>query len=123
MKLQIIPCTFCICKLPLTARPDISGDFSFMSKTDEELSLVCPSDAVPEQTVAREDGWRAFRLESPLDFSLTAVLAPIASILGDAHVPIFAVSTFNTDYVLVRSTDFERALSLLSDAGYETELI
>lgn len=122
MKIYVLPHTLCVCKLPLTSRPDTPGEFFFMSKTDEELSLVCPPDTVPEEAIAREDGWRAFRLESPLDFSLTAVLAPIASILGDARVPIFAVSTFNTDYILVKSEDLGRSLALLSAAGYETEL-
>ncbi len=123
MKLQIIPHTFCVCKLPLTAEPVPSGEFFFLSKTDEELSLVCLTDDVPAQYIEREDGWRAFRLESPLDFSLIGVLAPITSLLAAAFVPIFAVSTFNTDYVLVKSAEFSRALSLLSDAGYEIEYI
>lgn len=119
MKLEIIPYELCVCKLPPEARIDLSREFYFIAKTDEEISLVCPVDDVPECVLDREDAWRAFRLESPLDFSLTAILAPIASILAEARVPIFAVSTFNTDYVLVKSKDFPRAISLLSNSGYE----
>lgn len=123
MKLQVMAHTFCVCKLPPSPITIPAGEFFFLSKTDEELSLVCLSDNVPEHCIGREDGWRAFRLESPLDFSLTGVLAPIASILADASVPVFAVSTFNTDYVLVKDSDLSRALCHLSEAGYEIEFI
>lgn len=123
MKLQIIPHELCVCRLSSVTDADLSCDFYFMAKTDEEISLVCPSDSVPKRLLAREDGWRAFRLESPLDFSLTGVLSPIASLLAAADVPIFAVSTFNTDYILVKSENLARAASLLSDAGYEIEAL
>ena len=97
---------------------NLSTEFTFASATDAERSLVCPVDAVPENTVARDDGWRAFRVCGTLDFSLIGILAGISRVLADAGIGIFAVSTYDTDYVLVKSGDFGRALDALCDAGY-----
>lgn len=89
-----------------------------MGKTDQELSLVCRTQAVPELTVSREDGWKAFRVEGVLDFSLIGILAGISALLAEAKIGIFVVSTYNTDYVLTRQPDFERALETLRAGGY-----
>ena len=74
----------------------------FIGSTDAELSLVCETDRVPRRTLAREDGWRALRIVGQLDFSLTGILSRIATILADEKIGIFAVSTYNTDYILFR---------------------
>ena len=87
-------------------------------KTDEELSLVCPTADVPDNTVRRSDGWRIFRIEGTLDFSLIGVLSRITSLLSDAGIAVFAVSTYNTDYLLTRSADYDRALDVLAANGY-----
>ena len=68
--------------------------------------------------LACEDGWRAFRIEGQLDFSLVGILAPIATVLAEAKVGIFAVSTYNTDYVLVKEAQFAQAMDMLAEAGY-----
>ena len=91
-----------------------------MAGADRERSLVCPTDRVPVATLAREDGWRAFRIEGQLDFSLVGILARISSILAAEEIGIFAVSTFDTDYILVKAENLDRALSALARAGYET---
>ena len=75
--------------------------------------------SVPENTLAREDGWRALRFEGSLEFSLIGILAHISKVLADGGVGIFAISTFNTDYILTRSECFERAVGLLRAAGFE----
>ena len=69
----------------------------------------------------RDDGWRAFRIEGVLDFSLIGILSKISAILAEAKIGIFAVSTFNTDYILVKAENFEKALSVLAAAGYDLE--
>jgi hypothetical protein len=119
MKLQAFPQHLTICQVGDLAGVDLTQELFFLGRTDEELSLVCPTDAVPERTLRRDDGWRAFRICGVLDFSLIGILAPIASLMADNGIGIFAVSTYNTDYVLVRQEHFERALALLSAAGYD----
>ena len=119
MKLQAFPQHLTICQAEDLSGVDLTQELFFLGRTDEELSLVCPTDAVPERTLRRDDGWRAFRICGVLDFSLIGILAPIASLMADNGIGIFAVSTYNTDYVLVRQEHFERALALLSAAGYD----
>lgn len=121
MKLKKIPLPFTVCKVGSLCDIDLTREYVFVGKTDEEISLVCPTESTPENTTAREDGWRAFRIEGVLDFSLIGILAPIAKILADNHIGIFAVSTYNTDYILVKAEHFDEALSLLTNAGYEVE--
>ena len=119
MELKAIPYDLTVCKVADTAAIDLSGEFYFIGKTDEELSLVVPTDAVPAETTERDDGWRAFRIQGVLDFSLIGILSKISGLLADAGIGIFAVSTFNTDYILVKKENFEKALGVLADAGYQ----
>ena len=91
----------------------------FFARTDEEISLVCETAHVPENTTAREDGWRAMRVVGELDFSLVGILARISDVLAREKIGIFAVSTYNTDYILTKETQFEDALAALARAGYE----
>lgn len=118
MELQILAQAFTVCKVKSVSDVDTTCDFCFFSKTDEELSLVCPTPLVPEDTLAREDGWRVFRIHGVLDFSLVGVLASIASLLADQGISIFAVSTHNTDYVFSKAAVFNRAIEVLAKAGY-----
>lgn len=118
MTLFILKDRFCVCQLFNAADADLSAPFTFLSVTDREISLVCPEGHVPGEYAAREDGWRALRIEGVLDFSLTGILAGIANILAENKIPIFAVSTYDTDYVLIKEEFFERALQALKKAGY-----
>jgi hypothetical protein len=88
-----------------------------MVRTAEELSIVCREDLVPSGS-AVETGWRAIKVEGPLDFSLVGVLAALAAPLAQAGVSIFAISTFNTDYILVKQTHLEAAIQALAAAGH-----
>lgn len=119
MKLKIIDADFSICKLRDFSEVDFSSPFVFASKTDEENSLVCRIQDVPENAINRDDGWKAFRIEGVLDFSLIGILSKISSLLASEKIGIFAVSTFNTDYILVKKENFEKAFFALKDAGYE----
>lgn len=119
LTLKILSEELTVCQVHSHADIDTKAPVFFVGKTDEELSLVCPTESVPDNAINREDGWRAFRIEGVLDFALTGILAPIAQLMADHAIGIFAVSTFNTDYVLVKAQDLERALALLADAGYE----
>ena len=118
MTLQVLPQTFTVCQLSDLSLVDFSRTFVFLSQTDEELSLVCETDHVPQTTITREDGWRAFRVCGVLEFSMVGVLARLSSLLAASGISIFAISTYNTDYILTKTEAFERALKVLSAAGY-----
>ncbi|MEY8353138.1 ACT domain-containing protein [Lachnospiraceae bacterium 54-53] len=121
MVLKRISADFSVCRLSGPADPgelDKKSGFWFLGRTDEELSLVCETAAVPEHTAEREDGFSAFRIEGVLDFSLIGILSGISAVLADHGIGIFAVSTFNTDYILVKKENYEKALEHLAGAGY-----
>ena len=119
MKLERIEIELTVCKIADPAQADLDRPFTFLSRTDGELSLVCPTACVPADTLAREDGWRAIRVAGSMDFGLVGILANLAKVLADGGVPLFAISTFDTDYILVKAADHARALALLRDAGHE----
>ena len=119
MRLKKLPDTFTVSKVEKVTDIDMNSDIYFIGKTDEELSLVCRTEDVPENTVERDDGWRGFRIEGVLDFSLIGILSKLSTILAENQIGIFAVSTYNTDYILVKAENFDRALNVLAAAGYE----
>ena len=119
MTLKVLDRELSVCKLNDTRDLDLSKPFCFIGKTDEELSLVCDTADVPSNVTAREDGWRAFRVEGVLDFSLIGILAKLTGILADRGIGLFAVSTYNTDYILVKRDDLSPALAALAREGYD----
>jgi len=118
MKLKIIDAVFSVCKVTDYSQVNLDAPFCFIEKTDEENSLVCRMEDVPDNTISRDDGWKAFRVEGILDFSLIGILSRISGILAEKKIGIFAVSTYNTDYVLTKEESFEKALQALSEEGY-----
>ena len=118
MELEILPYGLTICKAAEIKEIDLGAELLFIGKTDEELSLVCRTEDTPVRTAGRSDGWRAFRVRGVLDFSLTGILSKLSSVLAEREIGIFAVSTYNTDYILVRADDLERAVNALGEAGY-----
>ena len=117
LTLEILPQALTVCKAERLDDFSMEGLF-FIGSTDAELSLVCETDKAPANTVAREEGWRAMRVVGQLDFSLTGILSGIATVLADAQVGIFAVSTYDTDYILVKQENLDRAVEALKAAGY-----
>ncbi len=119
MEIKLIPSDLTVCKISDTKQLDLNKSLYFIGKTDEEVSLVCPTEDAPEETITREDGWKGFRIEGVLDFSLVGILAQITTILAKQQISIFAISTYNTDYILVKKEAFEKALEILSSHGYK----
>lgn len=120
LTLSLLEGTFAICRLePDAEQPAwaITDPFYSITRTPEELSVICLEAAVPPD-VRAERGWRCFKAEGPLDFSLTGVLASLTAPLARASVTIFVVSTFDTDYLLVRERDLEKAVLALTEAGH-----
>ena len=118
MQLKKLEYDLTVCKLPDTDGIDISKDFYFIGRTDEEISLVCKTEDTPAVTTERDDGWKGFRIEGVLDFSLIGILSKISGILADNKIGIFAVSTYNTDYILVKKENFDKAINVLAGSGY-----
>ena len=119
MRIEKLTPDFSVCRVKDFSGVDITQEFVFTAKTDEEYSLVCPAEVVPENVIEREDCWTGFRIVGVLDFSLIGILADISSVLAADGISIFAVSTFNTDYILVRKERADDACMALSNAGYE----
>ena len=118
MQLKVINKAFTVCKVKDYSEVDLMSDFVFIGKTDGECSLVCETSKTPSDTLERNDGWRAFRIEGVLDFSLIGILAKISTCLAENDIGIFAISTFNTDYILTKAENFEKAIKTLETKGY-----
>jgi len=110
---------FSVCKVEDFKEVDLEDTFCFVGKTDEEKSVVCLTEKCPPHTLARDDGWKAFRVQGVLDFSLIGILSKISTVLADNKIGIFAVSTYNTDYILTKEENYEKALEVLQAAGYK----
>ncbi len=119
MNLKVIDIEFSVCKVNDYSGIDLNSPFIFTGSTDEEKSLVCPTYLVPDNVVERNDGWHAFRIEGVLDFSLIGILAEISKCLADNIIGIFVISTYNTDYILTKSENLDRAISALKTKGYK----
>ena len=120
LTLSLLPETLAVARLPAgAALPgwiDWTDPFVTVSRTRDELSVVCPEARVPAEAQA-ERGWRGFKVEGPLDFALTGILARLAAPLAEAGISIFAISTFDTDYLLVRSADLDAATAVLQQTN------
>lgn len=129
MRLDLLGGEFAIVRLDASARVPSwipagcinaaaeSAMFLSITRTREELSIVCESPQVPAD-IAAERGWRCIKVDGPLNFSMVGVLASLAEPLARAGIPIFAISTFDTDYILVRSTQIDAAIAALESAGH-----
>ena len=124
MKLALLPLSLAICRLaPDTEIPTWAlqnRSLLSITHTDDELSIVCPTSVVP-QGVRTETNWRAIRVQGPLDFSLTGILVSLAAPLASANIPLFAISTFDTDYILVKEQQIAHARSVLEQSGHTFE--
>ena len=119
MKIKFFKGDFSICKLRDLSRLNLAAGLFFFAKTPDELSLVCLSEDVPDNAVKVDTGWKAFRVEGTLDFALVGILSNITQALAARGISIFAVSTYDTDYILVKEARVEEARAALAESGYE----
>ena len=110
---------FSVCKVMDYSLVNINAEYSFIGKTDEEKSLVCITGDVPPNVIQRDDGWKGFRIQGVLDFSLIGILSEIAEILAKNSISIFAISTYNTDYIFIKKENYQKALDILKHSGYK----
>jgi len=115
LSLSVLPNLYAICRLPAEADPPHwaqAGEIVSLTRTPDELSIVCPQEEVPPGVKCERD-WRCLKVEGPLDFALTGILASLTGALAEAGISLFALSTFDTDYVLVKAANLEKAVEAL----------
>jgi uncharacterized protein len=120
LRLSILPGLYAICRFSKNAPlPDwaLQGEFVSITRTADELSIVCNQTNIPDTTKGEKD-WRCLKIAGTLDFSLTGILASLATPLAEAGISIFAISTFDTDYLLIKENTLEAAIQVLTAAGH-----
>jgi hypothetical protein len=123
LTLSLLPETLGVCRLARDAEVPAwawTGEPASVTRTRDELSIVCRADAVPRD-VRAEGGWRCLKVDGPLDFALTGILAALTAPLAAAGISLFAVSTYDTDYLLVKAESLDRATEVLRGAGHRVE--
>lgn len=125
LAIDVRPGDYAVVRLPADAPVPAEllapGEPAFVSvtRTPEELSVICPAGREPSGSTAAEDGWRLLSVRGPLEFTLTGIIAALASELAAAGVALFSMSTFDTDHILVRATDLDHAVKALRQSGHE----
>jgi len=124
LAIDVRPGDYAVVRLPADAAVPAElfepGDgFVSVTRTPEELSVICPAGREPGGATAAEDGWRLLSVRGPLEFTLTGIIAALASELAAAGVALFSMSTFDTDHILVRAADLEHAVTALRESGHE----
>ena len=116
MELKIIDKEFAICKVEDFSQINLNDEFIFIGKTDNELSVVCEMESIPNNCTHTDRGWIGFRIQGEVDFSL--IISKLSAILAENKIGIFTVSTYDTDYILVKKEKIEEAKEALRDNGY-----
>lgn len=125
MKIILLPGLFSVCRF--AGGEKIPSDifqapgFASVTRTDEEISIVRETSLAPAMSDREESGWRMLMVEGPLDFGLVGILSAITAPLAKAGVSVFALSTFDTDYVMVKETALDAAFASLTGAGFVLE--
>ena len=118
IEIKRIDYDFTVCKVTDYSLVNWNTEYCFIGKTEDENSLVCFTAQVPSNVTERDDGWKVFRIQEILDFSLIGILSRISGILAKESISVFAVSTFNTDYIFVKNRNYEKAMEILKQNGY-----
>jgi hypothetical protein len=120
LRISLLPGRFAVCRLPSDQNVPVwvRGAFTSVTRTTDELSIVCDQDAVPADVQA-ERGWRGLKVLGPIPFEMTGIAAALVAPLAEARISVFLVATFDTDYLLLKEEVFERAVAILRDAGHE----
>lgn len=120
MNIKVLEENYVVCRLDneeVVPKWVNSKKFTSITRTEDELSIVCEDKNIPQEMKV-ERTWRILKIEGPLDFSLIGILADISSILANEKISIFAISTFDTDYILVKEEDLEKSISTLMNNGH-----
>ena len=121
LTIRLLKDSYAVCRLAKDDKPPVwinDSEFYSVTKTADELSVVCLQKGIPNDIKCEKD-WRILKVEGPLDFSLIGILSSISTILAQQRISIFAVSTYDTDYILVKDADIDSAVKALADENYE----
>jgi uncharacterized protein len=120
LRISLLPRLLAVCRLAPDANVPswVRGAFTSVTRTADELSIVCDQDAVPADVQA-ERGWRGLKVLGPIPFELTGIAAALVAPLAEAKISVFLLATFDTDYLLLKEAVLERAVAILRDAGHE----
>ncbi|QQK08850.1 ACT domain-containing protein [Miniphocaeibacter halophilus] len=119
MKIKVLNRDFLVCKVENYEYVDLNDDFIFIGKTNEEKSLVCEEKNLPSNATEIEKDWKCMVIEGVLDFSLVGIIAKISQLLSKIKVSVFVISTFNTDYILIKKEELNKSIDELERNGYE----
>ena len=121
LTLKVLSDRYCVCRLDVDANiPDwtMKSEWFSITRTDDELSIVCKEVVVPEEIVV-ERGWKILKVDGVLDFALVGILSKLSQLMADNDISIFAISTYDTDYILVKEDKLKRAIEVYKENGYE----
>lgn len=124
LTMKLLNKTYGVCRLDKEAsipKWALESEFFSITKTEDELSVVCEMNTIPEEMIC-ERNWRILKIVGPLDFALIGILASISSLLADSGISIFAVSTYDTDYILIKDKDVEQGVEALLQEEYLVEI-
>lgn len=121
MEIKELNRDFTVCKLQSADTVDLSKKFTFVSITDDEISLVCEASNVPDNATDMENNWKGLKISGILEFSMIGVIAKIANLLAEQKISIFVISTFNTDYILLKADCYDKAINTLRSNNYTIE--
>lgn len=119
--MKLLKDRFAVCRLnnnELIPQWAKENNFFSITKTQDELSIVCSQDNIPDEVKCEKD-WSTLKVEGPLDFSLIGILSSISTILAENKISIFAISTYDTDYILIKDSEINKAIDALSDERYK----
>lgn len=123
MTIEVLKNDLSVCKIEneIDSIKDIyiNNTFLFLSKTDKEISLVCETSKTPKNIIKKEEGFNALRINGQLDFSLIGIIADISNILSKNNISVFVISTYDTDYILVKKENIDKAIISLKNCGYD----
>lgn len=122
MNIKLLDYDFSVCKVENYMQVDFDSEYCFAGKTDDENSLVCISDCVPDNATECDNGWKAFKIQGILDFSLFGIISKISALLADSEISVFVVSTYNTDYFLIKKEYTKKTVKILFETGYQVSL-
>lgn len=119
MRIQVFNTEYSVCKVKHPVDLDFSGGFVSVTRTEDEISVVCETACIPKDAVAEEPGWNMLKICGELDFTLVGVIARITGALSEAGISVFTVSTYNTDYILLKAERLKDAVNVLTESGYQ----
>ena len=115
MDITVIDQIFSLCQVRDLSQIDYTGEYCFVGKTDDEISLICAAQSAPANALTCDTGWRAMKIRGVWDFTQIGVLAKISARLAQNSIAVLAVSTYNTDYIFTKAEHFEKAAALVRE--------